>query len=296
MSDVEKVVLVFGREGQVARELTARPALPGTRLECLGRAQFDLLGDGDIAPVIERAGAAGVINASAYTAVDRAESEPGPAFRLNRDAPAAMARACADLGIPFVHFSTDYVFDGDKTTAYVEDDPRHPLGVYGASKAEGEDAVVAAGGRAAIIRTAWVFSAYGANFLKTMLRLAQSRDEIGVVDDQRGCPTWAADLATAALDVLGSLDSSAPGATVLHAAGDTAVSWADFAEMIFAEQARGGGAFANVRRITTADYPTPARRPRNSMLSIDRLSALTGWRPTPLPRAIAAVCDQLAAG
>jgi dTDP-4-dehydrorhamnose reductase len=296
MSDAEKVILVFGREGQVARELAARAPPPGARLAFLGRAQFDLLGGGDIAPVIERAGAAGVINASAYTAVDRAESEPGPAFRLNRDAPAAMARACADLGVPFVHFSTDYVFDGDKTAAYLEDDPRHPLGVYGASKAEGEDAVADAGGRSAIIRTAWVFSAFGANFLKTMLRLAQTRDEIGVVDDQRGCPTWAADLALAALDVLSSLESSAPGANVLHAAGDTAVSWADFAQIIFAEQARREGAFASVLRITTADYPTPARRPRNSMLSIDRLSALTGWRPTPLPDAIAAVCERLAAG
>ena len=141
-----------------------------------------------------------------------------------------------------------------------------------------------------------MFSAFGANFLKTMLRLAQTRDEIGVVDDQRGCPTWAADLALAALDVLSSLESSAPGANVLHAAGDTAVSWADFAQMIFAEQARREGAFASVLRITTADYPTPARRPRNSMLSIDRLSALTGWRPTPLPDAIAAVCERLAAG
>ncbi len=293
MSDPMKVVLVFGREGQVARELAAAPP-PGARLVFLGRAQFDLLGDGDIATAIERAGAAGVINASAYTAVDRAESEPGPAFRLNRDAPAAMARACADLGVPFVHFSTDYVFDGDKKTAYVEDDTRRPLGVYGASKSEGEDAVAAAGGRSAIIRTAWVFSAFGANFLKTMLRLAQSRDEIGVVDDQRGCPTWAADLALAALAVLGFLESSAPSTNVLHAAGDTAVSWAGFAEMIFAEQARRGGPFASVRGITTADYPTPARRPRNSMLSIEKLSALTGWRPTPLPDAIPAVCEQLA--
>jgi dTDP-4-dehydrorhamnose reductase len=292
MSDTSKVILVFGREGQVARELAARPAAPGTRLEFLGRAQFDLLAGGDIAPVIARAGAAGVINASAYTAVDRAESEADAAFRLNRDAPAAMARACADLGIPFVHFSTDYVFDGEKATAYVEDDPRRPLGVYGASKAEGEDAVAAAGGRSAIIRTAWVFSAFGANFLKTMLRLALTRDEIGVVDDQRGCPTWAADLAAAALEVLEKRGSGAQDLSVVHAAGDSAVSWADFAEMIFSEQRRRGGAFATVRRITTADYPTPARRPRNSMLSIGRVCALTGWRPTPLAEAIAAVCDQ----
>ena len=294
MGETVKVIMVFGREGQVARELAARPAPPQTRLAFLGRAQFDLLGGGDVAPVIERAGAAGVINASAYTAVDRAESEPGPAFALNRDAPATMARACAELGIPFVHFSTDYVFDGDKATAYVEDDARRPLGVYGASKAAGEDAVAAAGGRYAIIRTAWVFSAFASNFMKTMLRLAHSRDEIGVVDDQRGCPTWGADLAVAALDVLGALGSSAPPQNVLHAAGDTAVTWADFAEMIFAEQARRGGPFAGVRRITTADYPTPARRPRNSVLSTKRLAALTGWRPTPLPDAIAAVCDQLA--
>jgi dTDP-4-dehydrorhamnose reductase len=291
-----KVILVFGREGQVARELAARPTPPDTRLEFLGRAQFDLLGGGDIAPLIERSGAAGVINAAAYTAVDKAESEAAAAFALNRDAPAAMARACAGLGIPFVHFSTDYVFDGDKAGAYDEDDPRHPLGAYGASKAAGEDAVTAAGGRSSIIRTAWVFSAFGANFLKTMLRLAQMRDEIGVVGDQRGCPTWAADLAVAALEVLDRLEPSAPNLSLLHAAGDTAVSWAEFAEMIFAEQALKERAFANVRRITTAEYPTPARRPRNSMLSTARLSALTDWRPTPLPAAIAAVCDRLAEG
>jgi dTDP-4-dehydrorhamnose reductase len=295
MSDASKVILVFGREGQVARELAARIPPAGTRLEFLGRAQFDLLDGGEIAPVIEKAGAAGVVNASAYTAVDRAESEAAAAFRLNRDAPGAMARACADLGLPFVHFSTDYVFNGEKTSGYVEDDPRDPLGVYGASKAEGEDAVIAAGGDCAIIRTAWVFSAFGANFLKTMLRLAQSRDEIGVVDDQRGCPTWAADLAGAALDVLDTLGSGAKNLGVVHAAGDTEASWADFAQMIFAEQQRRGGACATVRKITTADYPTPARRPANSMLSIERLRTRTGWRPTPLAQAIASVCTQLAA-
>jgi dTDP-4-dehydrorhamnose reductase len=290
-----KVIVVFGREGQVARELAARPAPPGVRLAFLGRTQFDLLGGEPIAPAIERAGAAGVINAAAYTAVDRAESEPASAFRLNRDAPAEMARACAGLGIPFVHFSTDYVFDGEKATPYVEDDPRRPLSVYGASKAQGEDAVFAAGGRAVVLRTAWVFSAFGANFLKTMLRLAQSRDEIGVVDDQRGCPTWAADLAGLALEVLENLSAGARGLGVLHAAGETAVSWADFAEMIFAEEQLRGGASPRVRRITTAEYPTPARRPHNSMLSTDRFRALTGWRPTPLRKAIAAVLDQMAA-
>jgi dTDP-4-dehydrorhamnose reductase len=293
-SDAVKVILVFGREGQVARELADRPPAPGTRLEFLGRAQFDLLGGGDIAAVIARDGVAGVINASAHTAVDRAESEAPLAFRLNRDAPAEMARACAGLGIPFVHFSTDYVFDGEKTTGYVEDDPRHPLGVYGASKAEGEDAVAAAGGRYAILRTAWVYSAFGANFLKTMLRLAQTRDEVGVVDDQRGCPTWAADLAGAALGVLETLGSGALAPNVLHAAGDTAVTWADFAEMIFAEQGRRGGAVATVRRITTAEYPTPARRPANSILSIDKLTSLTDWRPTPLGQAIRAVSEKVA--
>lgn len=287
------IILVFGREGQVARELASR-STDGAQVVCLGRSDFDLLGGGDVERAITASGAGGVINAAAYTAVDRAESEPELAFRLNRDAPAAMARACARLSLPFVHFSTDYVFNGEKPDAYVEDDPRDPLGVYGASKAAGEDAVRDAGGRFAIIRTAWVFSGHGANFLKTMLRLAQTRDEVGVVDDQTGCPTWAADIAEAAMRSTEALNKGSLAPGVLHAAGDTALTWADFAELIFAEQTRRGLAAAAVRRITTADYPTPARRPVNSRLCNDKITRLIDWRPTPLPAAVASVIDQIA--
>jgi dTDP-4-dehydrorhamnose reductase len=287
------VILVFGRQGQAARELADGLAPEGSQVVCLGRTELDLNEADGIARAIEQSGATGVINAAAYTAVDRAESEPDAAFRLNRDAPAAMARACAAVGVPFVHISTDYVFDGEKSGAYVEGDPKNPLGVYGRSKSDGEDAVAAAGGASAIIRTAWVFSRFGANFVKTMIRLAQTREELGVVDDQRGCPCWARDLGRATLDALAQMQRQGTGLGVVHAAGGQAMTWADFAEMIFAEQAARGLPAPRVRRITTAQYPTPARRPRNSVLDIGRAETLLGWRPTLLPQALSSVMDQL---
>ena len=194
-----RTILVFGRSGQVARELAKVGAPAGFELAFAGRETLDLASGADPAALIADLAPAAVINAAAYTAVDRAESEPDAAFRLNRDAPAAMAAACARADAPFVHFSTDYVFDGTKPSPYVEDDPVGPTGVYGLSKAEGEAGVLAAGGAATILRTAWVFSAFGANFVKTMLRLGESRPEVAVVADQLGRPTWAEDCARAAL-------------------------------------------------------------------------------------------------
>jgi dTDP-4-dehydrorhamnose reductase len=288
-----KPVLVFGRQGQVARELADLAQGDRRVLVFLGRDALDLAGPADIGAAIDRIGAGGVINAAAYTAVDRAESEPEAAYRLNRDAPGEMARACAQRGLPFVHFSTDYVFDGEKAGLYVESDPRNPQSVYGASKAQGEDAVLAAGGVQAILRTAWVFGGHGANFLKTMLRLAQTRSEIGIVDDQHGRPTWARDAALAALAALSAMERKGRPLDLLHVAGGEDASWADFAAQIFAEQARRGAAFAAVRRIGTKDYPTPARRPRNSRLDCARAGAEIGWRATPLAVAIGAVLDQL---
>jgi dTDP-4-dehydrorhamnose reductase len=288
-----KPVLVFGRQGQVARELAALASAEERPFLFLGHAEVDLGAGPDLARILDEAGAGGVINAAAYTAVDRAESEPEAALRLNRDAPAGMARACAERGIPFVHFSTDYVFDGEKAGPYLEDDVRNPQSVYGRSKAEGEDAVADAGGVHAILRTAWVFSGFGANFLKTMLRLAQTRPEIGVVADQHGRPTWARDAALAALASLDALERDRAALGVLHVAGAQDASWADFAGLIFAEQQRRGGPAAAVRPIGTADYPTPARRPRNSRLDTGRAQARLGWQASPLAAAISAVFDQL---
>jgi dTDP-4-dehydrorhamnose reductase len=188
-------ILVFGRNGQVARELAGLAEATGRAMTFAGRETLDLTDHGAIDGLIATIAPSAVINASAYTAVDRAETEVGRRLALNRDAPAAMARACAARGLPFVHFSTDYVFAGDLDRPYVETDPTGPTGVYGASKLAGEQAVAQAGGAAAILRTSWVYSAHGTNFVKTMLRLAVDRERLSVVGDQVGRPTWARDCA-----------------------------------------------------------------------------------------------------
>lgn len=288
-----RTLLVFGKSGQVARELGRLGAPAGFELAFAGRETLDLAA-ADPGALIQARRPAAVINAAAYTAVDRAEGEEAAALRLNRDAPAAMARACTRLDVPFVHFSTDYVFDGSKPAPYVEDDPTGPAGVYGRSKLEGEAAVRAAGGRAAVLRTAWVYSAFGANFVKTMLRLAAERAEVGVVADQLGRPTWARDAAAGALravEVLLDAPASGPGLWHLSGAGDA--SWADVAEAVFAMSAARGGPSAAVRRIATADYPTPARRPANSRLDCARIEADMGLRMRPWREGLAACLEQL---
>ena len=289
-------ILVLGRNGQVARELDRLGAPEGFQLVFAGREDFDLSAGADPAALLETHAPVAVINAAAYTAVDKAESESDAAFRLNRDVPAAIARACAERGVPFVHFSTDYVFDGRKSAPYLEDDPIGPTGVYGRSKAEGEAAVTAAGGRHAILRTSWVYSAFGANFVKTMLRLSETRDELGVVADQTGRPTWARDCAEGALRSVKALLEGAPGfGGVYHLSGAGDATWADFAEAIFIEFAARGGRRPKVNRITTADYPTPAARPANSRLDCSKLEAALGWKMRPWREGLAACMDELIA-
>ena len=290
-------ILVLGRNGQTARELAKLGPPAGLELAFAGRETLDLLGPGDPVQLIDALSPVAVINAAAYTAVDRAESEPEAAFRLNRDAPAAAARACAGRGIPFVHFSTDYVFDGSKPGPYVEDDPVAPASVYGSSKAEGERLVLDAGGCAAILRTSWVFSAFGSNFVKTMLRLATEREEIAVVDDQIGRPTWAEDCARGALTATQALldgESAAQGLFHLSGAGDA--SWADFAEAILDESAAYGGRRPRVRRITTADYRTRARRPANSRLDCARFTRVFGQPMRPWREGLSACFDEIRVG
>ncbi|AXC50478.1 dTDP-4-dehydrorhamnose reductase [Paracoccus suum] len=251
-------LLVFGRNGQVATEL-ARLA-PQARF--VGREAADLSDPAACAAVIRAARPAAVINAAAYTGVDRAESEPQAAQAINAKAPGAMAVACAELGVPFVHISTDYVFDGTGDTPRAENAPTRPLGVYGRTKLAGERAVTAAGGQWAILRTSWVFSAHGQNFVKTMRRLGAERDRLSIVADQIGGPTPAADIAAAILTMVEAMRADPAKGGIYHFAGAPDVSWAGFAREIFARS----GLPAQVDEIPTSSYPTPARRPANSRL------------------------------
>lgn len=270
-------VLVLGRAGQVARALVAMGEAMRIPVTAAGRETFDLRTPGDLAGLIRSTGASGVVNASGYTAVDAAETDVGAAERLNAQAPAEIARACGAVGVPLVHLSTDYVFDGAGGAPYTEEAPTNPLNVYGRTKLEGERMVLTSDVRAAVVRTSWVYDAEGQNFVRTMLRLSDTMDEIAVVHDQRGRPTFATDIAAGALLVLDRLLQGAPSPGLLHLAGGGDASWAEFAEEIL----RQTGRRTRVKRIATADRPSPARRPADSRLAIDKAAALYGMRPIP---------------
>lgn len=257
-------LLVFGRTGQVAREL----AELAPRARFLSRDEADLADPPACAAAIRAIAPRAVINAAAYTAVDRAEAEPGAARTVNTDAPGAMARECAALGIPFLHISTDYVFDGSGHLPRDEDTPTAPLGVYGDTKLAGEQAVAAAGGQWAVMRTSWVFSANGANFVRTMLRLGAERERLSIVGDQVGGPTPAADIAAAAVAVVRGMQADPAKGGIYHFSGAPDVSWADFARQVFAH----AGMDIDVMDIPSTDYPTPARRPLNSRLDCGRIA------------------------
>jgi dTDP-4-dehydrorhamnose reductase len=280
----EPPILVFGRSGQVAQDLSLLAGRSAAPLVFAGRETCDLF-RADPGEVIAQMRPAAVINAAAYTGVDRAESEPNGAFRLNRDAPQAMAEACAALDIPFVHLSTDYVFDGQKGLPYVEDDPKGPLGVYGASKLAGEEAVASVGGRWTIFRTAWVFSPFSANFIKTMRLVGATRDEVAVVADQVGRPTLSADIADMALRAVSGAHSERLKG-MFHLAGADDATWADVAEHVFSTMGETWGRVPALRRITTAEYPTPARRPANSRLDTLKLQRAASWAPRPWRNAV----------
>jgi len=260
-------MLVTGKTGQLACSLVERAkGFPHISVITLGRPELDLEDPAGTEARILAEKPDIVVNAAAYTAVDKAESEPDRAFAVNRDGAAAVARAAARLNVPLVHISTDYVFDGTKGEPYVETDTPNPINVYGASKLAGEQAVMAAHPAPVILRTSWMFSPYGNNFVKTILRLAKERDVIRVVDDQFGTPTSALDLADAILTIVPTL-STAPGSGGLyHFCNEGRTSWCGFARFILAESARLGGPTAKVEAITTAEYPTAARRPATSEL------------------------------
>ncbi|WP_209425595.1 dTDP-4-dehydrorhamnose reductase [Pararhodobacter sp. SW119] len=281
-------LLIFGQTGQVAREL-ARALPSGWQADFLGRGRADLSDPMACAAVVSVTDAHAVINAAAYTAVDRAEEEEVLATNINGAAPAAMAREAAMRGLPFVQISTDYVFDGSGRQSRHPADPTGPLGAYGRSKLAGEDGVRTAAGPHAILRTSWVFSAHGSNFVKTMLRLGAERAELRVVADQVGGPTPAADIARACLTVAAALRTDPALSGTYHLAGAPPVSWADFARAIMA----AAGLSCRITDIPTRDYPTPARRPLNSRLDGTTLKTAFGIDPPDWRAGLTAVVKEL---
>jgi dTDP-4-dehydrorhamnose reductase len=270
-------LLVFGAAGQLGRELAER-ARASFSTYMVDRAKADIADAEVVGWTIAAASPALVVNAAAYTKVDQAEREPELAFRANAQGPGVLAEACARFGIPLLHVSTDYVFDGTKPTAYVEADPVAPLGVYGQSKATGEAAIRRAFDRHVILRTSWVYGPHGTNFLKTVLRLAVERDELKIVADQRGCPTGTADIAEAILAIAPVLIEGAPVWGTYHFAGRGAATWHEFAREIVDAQAAVTHRRPAVVPIATADYPTAARRPANSELDSSHFAAVFGVR------------------
>jgi dTDP-4-dehydrorhamnose reductase len=286
-------IAVTGQYGQVAASLAERAA--GAEIILLGRPALDLVDRNRVVPTLRQARADVIINAAAYTAVDKAESEPDIAMRVNADGAGFVAEAAALLGVPLLHLSTDYVFDGALDRPYREDDPTCPTGAYGRSKLVGEQKVREAWPNSVVLRTAWVYSPFGANFVRTMLRLGETRPELGVVADQRGNPTSALDIADAVLAIAKRVHAERSPSLrgVFHMTGAGEATWADFAEAIFAEAERRGRASVKVNRITTADYPTPAKRPANSRLDNRKLSETFGIQLPPWRASVSACIDRL---
>ncbi len=279
-------LLVFGKTGQVAREL-ARLA---PNAVFLSRTEAELTDITACKAAIALHEPDAVINAAAYTAVDRAEDEEALALRINGEAPGAMAEICAKRHLPFLHISTDYVFDGSGDAPWTPEAATAPLGAYGRSKLAGEQAVVAAGGRFAILRTAWVFSVHGNNFVKTMLRLSQTRNSLNIVADQIGCPTPASDIAATLLALANAMKSGHSGG-VFHYGGIPFVSWADFAREVFAQANKA----VNVRDVTSSEYPTLAARPQNSRLDCSRLEEELSIKPADWRSGLSLVLKELTA-
>jgi len=294
-------LLVTGRDGQVATCLAERAA-GHADLELVFAARsgtdipLDLARPETIREAVRTVRPDVVINAAAYTHVDQAEDEPDLAMQVNGIAPGILAEEAAGCGAKLIQVSTDYVFDGTLDRPYRPDDAVSPIGSYGRSKLAGEEAVRAATGDHVIVRTAWIYSPYGRNFLKTMLRLAETRDALSVVDDQYGNPTSAFEIADGLLAITGRWrrDKAAGLGQVYHLAGAQDMSWCGFARKIFAESARRGGPVAQVKAITTADYPTRAARPANSRLDSGRLERDFGFRARGPEASLPEVFDRLA--
>lgn len=278
-------IAVTGKEGQVARSMLALGPGMDVDIVAVGRPQLDLADPASVLAALREARPDAIVSAAAYTAVDKAETERDLAFAVNGAGAGAVAGAAAALGVPILHLSTDYVFDGAKPDRYRETDPTGPTSVYGASKLEGEIRVAAATPDHAIFRTAWVYSAHGNNFLKTMLRLGETRDTLSVVADQFGCPTSAEDIAAAMITAAGRMasDRDERYRGIFHLTGSGEANWADFAREIFRVAGHHGRKPVEVVSITSDQYPSPVKRPANSRLSGEKLDQVYGivlpdWR------------------
>lgn len=272
-------LLVTGTSGQLAQSLLEAGLSAGVDVVAMRRPQLDLTIPGTIRTALADVRPDIVVNAAAYTAVDRAETEAEQAHKVNAMGAGEIAAQCDRLGVPIIHISTDYVFDGTKPVPYVEDDPTAPLNAYGRSKLAGERAVAAACRRHVVLRTSWVYSPFGSNFVRTMLRLAAERPAVSVVDDQIGCPTYAPHLAECILAMsrqIGANGSVDTASGVFHAAGSGETTWHGFAREIFRLRQASGHPVPKLTAIGTAEYPTPARRPANSRLHCGRLARTFG--------------------
>lgn len=289
-------IVVTGRDGQVAMALRERSIARDHEVVALGRPDFDLTHNRDvIAKAIIEQDPDAIISAAAYTAVDKAESDQALAQAINVDGARAVALAAAQLGVPLLHLSTDYVFDGAKSSPYVESDLTCPQSVYGSTKRDGEIAVLSACDNSAVLRTAWVYSPFGSNFVRTMLRVGAARDEINVVSDQVGNPSSALDIADGCFTIAENMARSGRAELrgIFHLAGSGAGSWADFAEEVFRVSGSLGGPNCRVRRIEAKDYPTPARRPANSRLDCSKLEHVHGVRLPVWQKSLATVVERL---
>jgi len=275
-------ILVIGNKGMLGRDLQSRLQNAGYILKGLDIDELDITRSGHILPLFEPFGPNLVINCAAYTAVDKAESEPELAFAVNKDGPANLADACKKLKIPLIHISTDYVFDGNAKRPYREDDPVDPLGVYGESKWEGEESVRSRLKEHLIVRTSWLYGIHGTNFVKTILRLAREEEELKVVADQEGCPTWTGDLSDAIVAMADPLSKDRSGTLwgTYHFCGSGTASWYDFARAIVQQALKRESLRAlHLTPIATADYPTPAKRPKWSVLDCTKIERVFGIRP-----------------
>ena len=283
-------ILVVGKNGQLARCLAAQAGRRGTPLQAIGRPQIDLVRPESIHAVLSAVRPRAIVNAAAYTAVDRAETDSANAFAINATGAGCLADAAARFGIPLIHVSTDYVFDGRKGAPYVEEDRASPLGVYGASKLAGETAVRRAHPAATILRSSWLYSVWPPNFVTTMLRLVSERPVLRVVDDQRGNPTSALDLAGAILDLL---DRSECRGAVYHLSGRGETTWYGFAEAIFEGWSQRGRRAPRLERISTQDYGAPAPRPADSRLDCSKAERELGIRLPDWRSSLEACLDEL---
>jgi dTDP-4-dehydrorhamnose reductase len=290
------IVLVVGGQGQLGRSLAEARSPAGVRVITVGRPELDLLRPESIGQTLDRLAPNVVVNTAAYTAVDKAETESDLAFAVNDHGVRRLAADCASRNTPIIHLSTDYVYDGSKQSPYVESDAVNPLSVYGRSKRAGELSVAAENPRHIILRTSWLYAPFGANFVRTMLHLAATRREIGVVDDQHGNPTYAPHLAEAILTIIEKISGERLFAFpwgIYHAAGTGETTWFGFAQAIFRCYQALGYNIPLVRPITTAEYPRPVARPANSRLNTEKLAQSFGVRLPPWPKGLAECLQRL---